>query len=283
MTMVPYQMINGQLLSSESATIGWKDIGLLRGYGIFDFFLFLEGKACFLQDHLERFLRSAQWLNMDMPWSKAELEAMILELAKANGLRNASIRLLLTGGYSEDGYMPSGNPNLLILEQAFTPHAQEKYQRGLHLMSHEYQRDLFKIKTTNYLVPIQLRHQVKALSADDVLYYQNGWVSESSRSNFFLVTQKNVLVTPDDGILEGITRKYVLNLAAQHYDVEIRPVRLDEVWTAKEAFITNSSMGVMAVTRVDGKVIGAGVPGPVATGLLPLLMDVKLGIAMTVL
>lgn len=281
--MVPFQMINGQLVSADSAQIGWKDIGLLRAYGIFDFFLFLEGRACFLEDHLDRFLRSARWLNMDMPWSKTELEQMILSLAKANGLRNASIRLLLTGGYSEEGYMPGGNPNLLILEQPFTPHAEEKFQRGLHLMTHGYQRDLFRIKTTNYLVPIMLRHQVKAMDADDVLYHQNGLVSESSRSNFFVVTQDGVLVTPDDGILEGITRKYVLALAQEHMKVEVRPLRLEEVWSAAEAFITNSSMGVMGITKIDGRSVGEGVPGTATKMLRPLLMEVKVGNAFPVL
>jgi branched-subunit amino acid aminotransferase/4-amino-4-deoxychorismate lyase len=276
-------MINGQLVSSDSAQIGWKDIGLLRAYGIFDFFLFLGGRACFLQDHLDRFLRSAQWLNMDMPWSKSELEEMILTLAKANGVQDASIRLLLTGGYSEDGYMPAGNPNLLILEQPFTHHAEEKFQRGLHLMTHAYQRDLFKIKTTNYLVPIMLRHQIKAIGADDVLYHQNGLVSESSRSNFFIVTREGILVTPDDGILEGITRKYALALAQDHMKVELRPLRLEEVWDASEAFITNSSMGVMGITKIDGRSIGEGVPGAVTQMLRPLLMKVKVGNALPVL
>lgn len=271
--MIKYYNVNGRITPVEESVLHISDLAILRGYGIFDFFLVKSGQPLFFEDYLDRFTRSARLLHLEMPISRDALHDAVLELISANGQPEASIRLVLTGGYSEDGYSPAQS-NLLIMEHPFAQAKAEWYNRGLHLFTHDYQRELPEVKSINYLTGIRLLPSQKEKGADDVLYHDKGWIRESARSNFLMLTQDDVLVTPSEQILMGVTRKKVLEAAAGQLQVEERNISLQELQFAKEAYLTSTTKGVMPVTIVDGKPIAGGLPGPWAKRLHEAFMDI---------
>jgi D-alanine transaminase/branched-chain amino acid aminotransferase len=227
------------------------DLGVQRGYGIFDFLRVTENKALFIDDHLDRFCHSAKEMRLPLPYEKAALKELIQKLISQNDLPHSGIRILLSGGTSPDGYKIS-QPNLVIIQQPITPPADEIYKAGYKLVTYAHQRQMPHVKTTDYLMAIWLQPWVKEQGGDDVLYHQNGIVSECPRSNFFMVTQSGAVVTPGRNILAGITRKQLLAIAAAHgIVIEIKDISLDDIWDAREVFITSSTKRLIPVHTID--------------------------------
>jgi len=181
------------------------------------------------------------------------------------------MKIILTGGYSEDGYLPSKNPNLVILLSTFKTPTKKVYQEGIKLILHKHFRDISTVKTTNYIVPIRLAKAIKAASAKDVLYHWNGKVSESSRSNFFIVKNNDTIVTSTNFVLHGITRKRTLSLAKTHYKIIEKDITLRELKNAKEAFVTSTTKGALSVVKIDDFKIGNGKRGKVTAHIHELL------------
>jgi len=253
--MAKWAFLNGQFIDEELATLHFRDLAFQRGYGIFDFFRLAGNKPFFLKDHLERFYFSAKNMHLALPPSRQELETTIFGLIKKNNLPDTGIRLSLTGGYSEDGFNLA-EPNLLISQHSFTPPTADQRKNGIKLLTCQHQRQLPHIKTIDYLMAIWLQPLRKQNSADDILYYNDGFISECPRSNFFLVTTDNRIVTPTQNILAGITRKKVLEIARNHYEVEERKVLIEEVYSAKDAFITSTTKQILPVRQIDDVVFG---------------------------
>lgn len=248
--MIKYYSINGEITPKENAVIGINDLGFLRGYAVFDFFRVLNGQPVFLEDHLERFHNSANYMGLEIPYSDEVLVEKMQQLIELNGNVDCGIKIMLTGGYSENGYNPT-KPNLVMLASYLPTYPESIYTKGIKLMSYQYTRDTPYNKTTNYLVPIQLLKQIKEAEAMDVLYHDGTYISESARSNFFIFDDKGTLITPDKDALEGITRKNILKVARNHFNVEVRPLSLKETMKAKEAFMCSSTKGVLPVRQVD--------------------------------
>lgn len=227
------------------------DLGLQRGYGVFDFLRIANNVPLFLDDHLERFLFSAKEMRLLKNETGEKLKGIIATLLKENDLPDSGIRILLTGGPSPDGYQIL-DPNLIIIQQPITPPPDRIFQNGIKLVSYYHQRQLPHIKTTDYLMAVWLHPWITEKGADDILYHQNGIVSECPRSNFFIVTKEKKLVTPGRNILKGITRKILLTLAISNgMVVEERDLLMEEISNATEAFITNSTKRLIPVTQID--------------------------------
>ena len=262
--------INGKLQSAENAKIGVTDLALLRAFGVFDYFRFVDGKPVFLEDHLQRFQNSAKLMGLNNSFSKTELKKQILTLAKANELLDVGIHIILTGGYSEDGLTPS-KPNLIMLSREFVPPPKANFNKGVRLLFWEHRRDLPEVKTINYIVPIFSMKKRAEAGASDILYHNCNYISECSRSNFFMISKEGKLITPDNGILKGITRKHLLKVAKGVCEIELRDIKIEEVKNAREAFITSSSQRVMPVVQIDDFAIGNGQPGGTTIRLAGLL------------
>lgn len=261
--MKPFCFADGKIIPTESATIHPMDLGLIRGYGIFDFFRTVGHQPLFLEHYLDRFTTSAEKTYLPLPYSRQELRDIIQELIEKNDLENGGLRMVLSGGVSENHFSPAEGKLFIFAESLSFP-SEEKYQNGVKLLSLEHVRAIADIKTTNYTLPVWHSVNWKRLGAEDVLYHWNGWVSESSRSNFFIV-KNGILHTPDQHILLGVTRKHIIKVADQ---VVIRPISLEEVWEADEAFISSTTKVLLPVTQLDERKIGDGKPGPVTMGIL---------------
>jgi D-alanine transaminase/branched-chain amino acid aminotransferase len=262
--------INGSFIPQAQARINVDDLGLLRGYGIFDFFKSINGEAIFIEDHLTRFEHSAQRMHLPIPQSRDELRNTILELIQKNPHPTLGIKMILTGGYSEDGYSPAQNSNLIMLAKPFAATYPAKPQK---LMTCKHQRELHDIKTTNYLTPILNIPRMRAMSADDVLYYNEESILESSRSNIFII-KGNTLITPKDNILYGISRKHILQRASKLFQIEERRIPLAELFTADEVFISSSTKRVVPITSIDDCTFSQNTMGRITNQISELMKDV---------
>lgn len=263
--------INGQFLPAQDATLKVGDLAIQRGYGIFDFFKTVEGVPIFIEDYLNRFFRSAKEMHLQVPYSRAELIQHVNGLMERNQIPNSGIRLTLTGGYSADAYTVS-SPNLIITQQPLL--IREKPTTGIHVLSCEHQRQVPEVKTIDYLMAIKSAPLLQQQQADDLLYCQQGNVTECPRANLFMVTEDNKLVTPDAHILAGITRSKILELAEENgVIIERRTVRLDEVKNAKEVFITSTTKNILPVFYIDHKPIGEAKIGDLTSKMILLLHD----------
>jgi branched-chain amino acid aminotransferase len=248
--MAKWVFLNDAFVEEEKASLHFRDLSFQRGYGIFDFFRLIGNAPLFLEDHLDRFFSSAEKMHLEPPVDRADFKTIISQLIQKNDLPGTGIRLSLTGGYSEDGFTLA-RPNLVISQHYFTLPTKEQLQTGIKLISHPYQRQLSQIKTIDYLMAIWLQPLRIKHNADDILYHQNGVVSECPRSNFFLVTTDEKIITPLDDVLKGITRKKLLDMAGRHYPVEQRAVTMDDVKAAREAFITSTTKQILPVRQID--------------------------------
>ncbi|MBE0639435.1 MAG: aminotransferase class IV, partial [Bacteroidales bacterium] len=198
-------LINDRFVPYNEAHLHVSDIGLQRGYGIFDYFLAVHGSIPFFEDYLDRFFYSAKMLNLDFQLSREELKEKIRYLIQQNQPERSGIKLLLTGGYSEDLYTPTGQ-NLLILNLPMSHHPGDLIG-GIKLMLLDYIRFRPEIKTTFYLPTLSMMPELRKQGATEVLYHNNGAVSETTRANIFIIKQGK-LITPSEGILKGVTRMH---------------------------------------------------------------------------
>ena len=262
-----YAYVRQEIVPLEQAHLHVSDLAIQRGYGVFDFFRIREGRPLFLEEYLSRFYASARLMHLPLPFSDGELKETIYKLMELNGLAVSGMKMILTGGYSDSGY-DIVSPNLLLIQQPITLPAQALQERGLKLITQEYVREFPEVKTINYAMGIRLLQKIKVKGADDVLYHHKGVVSELPRCNFFLVRQDGTVVTPAHGMLHGITRKHVLELATKRYHAVEATVTLDDIRQASEAFLTSTTKRILPVVQVDDMVIGAGKPGAVTRQLL---------------
>jgi len=262
--------LKDRFLKDTDAQLSYQDLSVQRGYAIFDFFRLVGNQPLHLQDHLDRFYSSAEQMRLPIPKSRGEIKQIIKELIWENELPDSGIRIQLTGGEYNDG-QEFNSPTLIISQIRFPFPPSSLLEKGMRLMSYQYQRQLPQVKTTDYLMSIWLQPILKEGNADDILYHSGGIITESPRSNFFLVTDEGRLVTPGSNILRGVTRKNLIQMASTEHVVEERDVRMEEVATAKEAFITSTTKQIVPVVQVDGKMIADGRPGTITMKLMKQL------------
>lgn len=263
----------GQFIAEENAKLHISDLSVQRGYGAFDFFRVINNIPVFMDEHIDRFYRSAAGLQLDLDIEKASLRSIILELIERNNIEFSGIKLTVTGGYSPDGFSMIA-PNFFITQQPLLPRPEHWLEKGLKVITYEHVREQPEVKTINYITGVLLHEKLKKSGADDFLYRQNNEVSEFPRYNFFIVTEDNVITTPAKNVLRGITRGKVLELAAQQFAVAERAVTMNDIKNAKEAFITSTTKQVVPVVQVDDIVIRNGKPGKITQQLDAQLEEV---------
>ncbi len=268
-----YSIINRQFIKNSEATVLITDLAVQRGYGIFDFFVTYNGKPVFLEDHLDRFYNSVATMRLAPIPDRAELTKLIYKLIELNNMPNSGIRITVTGGYSPDGYgLAAAN---VLITQNFFVYDNASFAKGISLVTHQYQRQLSQVKTIDYLQAVYLQPFIKENDADEVLYHNNGELRECPRANFFLVTKDNEIVTPESDVLWGVNRRKILSF--EEFDAKATSVKLSDIETAKEAFITSTTKIVLPVFAINGKQIGNGKPGELTTKLFEKLYALRVG------
>ena len=253
---------NGKIVPANSALICPDDLGVLRGYGVFDVMKTVNGKIFLFDEHFKRLSDSADYLGAELPVGKTEIERTIKKLIAKNKIKQASIRIVLTGGRSADAmHFNSQSPTFCVLVSEFRPLKEDLFKNGIKLATVNRGRDMAEIKTTNYIAAVKaINERQKKENFFEILYVLDGSVLEASTSNFFAFVGDK-LVAPKDNILKGITRNLVIKLARKEFEVEERELKIEELALVKEAFITATNKDIVPVVKIDNFKIGGGKPG----------------------
>jgi branched-chain amino acid aminotransferase len=247
--MKQWVFLNNTFIEANKASLSIYDLSINRGYAVFDFFRTHKHQPVFLHDHIDRLFASADAMHLVVPYSKEELINILKLLQEKNNLSSSGIRITITGGESTDGYSLS-DPNLFITQQPLELPSKEKFEKGIKLITYKHQRQLPNVKTIDYLMAVWLQPLLKQKNADDILYHQNGIITECPRSNFFLVNKDDSISTPSENILHGITRKHLLKLN-EHFKIKEEKITFDDIKNAKSAFISSTSKIILPVLQVD--------------------------------
>ncbi|MEY4052039.1 MAG: hypothetical protein RIR64_1024 [Bacteroidota bacterium] len=266
---------NNQIQEIDAAGVPVTDLLVQRGYGIFDFLRVAKNKPLFIEDHLDRFFNSAKIMRLNIPQTRADIKNIVAELIEKNKMDYSGIRMIIAGGDAPDGYTIE-HPHLIVIQAPLAEPTLTLPTTGIKLASYNYQRQIPEVKTTDYLMAIWLQPWMKEQGADDILYHHNGMVSECPRSNFFIVTKDNVLVTAEKNMLNGVTRKNILAVCkANGIIVETRDLQLSEILEAKEAFITSSTKRIIPVHQVDDIILKPNYSDALSKTIYDLLVQLE--------
>jgi branched-chain amino acid aminotransferase group I len=268
--------LNGSLIPLSQARISPLDCGLLYGYGLFETMRSYSGYIFLPERHIERLRGSAKFLGIDLS-SIPDLGKAVYDTLRANSLSDARIRLTISGGEGETipDLLAPQRPTVLITARGYTPYSGEVYEKGFRAILSHIQRNTRSptsaIKSISYLDSLLARREAKLGGADEaILLNEQGFLAEGSTSNVFLVSG-DILYTPseDSGILPGVTREVVLELASSlGVKTAVKRIALEELNQADEAFLTNSLIEIMPLTQVSERRVGSGGPGKMTRQLM---------------
>jgi len=274
-----YQIwINGELLAPEKATVSVYDHGLLYGDGVFEGIRSYGGKVFRLEAHLDRLWYSAKAILLEIPYTKSELAAAIEKTLEVNGIENGYIRVVITRGSGTLGIDPRkcSNPRVIVITDSIELYPPEDYENGLEIVTVSTIRNHAaalspRIKSLNYLNNILAKIEGQQAGCKEALMLNHkGEVSECTGDNIFLVRDGRLLTPPiDAGILEGITRDAVMELARESgMPVEEIPLTRHDIYVADECFLTGTAAEVIPVVKLDSRPIGDGKPGKITRDLI---------------
>ncbi|MHC4249247.1 MAG: branched-chain-amino-acid transaminase [Planctomycetota bacterium] len=269
--------IDGKIVDESEAKVSVFDHGFLYGDGIFEGMRAYAGKVFKLGEHLERLYRSAKAIALEVPMSREELAAATEKTMQANQLRDAYIRLVVSRGAGDLGLDPRKcpKPTVIIITASIELYPEDLYEKGLEIITGSTRRinpaSLNpRVKSCNYLNNILAKIEgIRAGVMEVLMLNDQGRVAECTGDNVFRVAGGMIETPPPDaGILEGVTRNAVMELAREAgLAVRERDLTLYDLYCSEEVFLTGTAAEIIAVTKIDGRAIGSGKPGPVTADL----------------
>ena len=270
--------MDGNLVDREAATLSVYDHAALYGDGVFEGIRAYNGRIFECQAHLRRLWDSARAIRLSIPYTPEQFAAAMEQTVRANGFSDCYIRAVVTRGPGDLGIDPrkSPRPVTFIIADKIAIYPPEMYQNGISVITSSWIRNHPnatppRVKGLNYLNNILAKIDANDAGAHDALMLNHqGNVAELTAANVFFVRQ-GILHTPSvtDGILEGITRRVIMELAV---GLGIRCVERSidrfDVYSSDEIFATGTGVEAIPITRVDGRVIGSGTAGPVTTRII---------------
>lgn len=277
--------VNGEIRDQAHAVVSVFDHGFLYGEGVYETIRTYHGRQFLFDRHMARLRRSAGALELPVPFEDSEFERRIfatMEAAalgrRADGVREAYIRILLTRGVGELNYDPAGCPvpTVAIIVKPHVDPAPEVFARGVRvalvpMMRNHPQSVNPRIKSNNLLNnALAMQEAIRRGAFEGVMRNYRGELSECTQSNLFIV-KGGVALTPtlDSGLLPGITREFLFEIGAE-IGVPVREavLRDEDLFGADEAFLTSTTREAVPIVMVDERTIGSGTPGPVTARLL---------------
>ena len=270
--------IDGHLVDRADAKVSVYDHGLLYGDGVFEGIRVYNGKIFECDAHLRRLYDSAKAIRLDVPIPPDQLKAAMEQTFRANNFTECYIRVVVTRGPGDLGIDPkkSGKPCLFIITDLISVYPKDMYDKGMAIITSSYIRNhpnatSPRIKSLNYLNNVLAKIEANDAGVPEALMLNHeGNVAECTADNIFIV-RGGVVQTPttNDGILEGVTRNVIMHLCRKNgIDCVEKTLQRHDVYVADEIFVTGTGAEVMPVTKVDGRSIGTGEPGPVSRKLI---------------
>jgi len=270
--------LDGRYLPEEEAKISVFDHGLLYGDGVFEGIRAYNGRVFKLKEHIDRLYESARAIALDPGIPKGEMAQIVLETCRKNNLRDAYIRLVVTRGRGDLGLDPRKcpRPSIFCIAAGIELYPPELYEKGLELVTVATRRNSPdaldpRIKSLNYLNNVLAKIEAARAGAPEGLFLnREGYVTEATGDNIFIVKNGQLLTPPSYvGILEGITRNTVLEIARDMGIPAYEKVfTRHDIYVADECFLTGTAAEVIPVVKLDGRVIGEGVPGSITQRLM---------------
>jgi len=271
--------INGKFYEKSEAKISVFDHGLLYGDGVFEGIRSYNRLVFKLREHIDRLFESAHTLMLEIPLSKEQMIKAVLQTLKANSLKDAYIRLIVTRGEGDLGLDPrkcNGNATIIIITDKIALYPERIYKEGLKLISVPTIRNLPEalnpqIKSLNYLNNILAKIEAVNCGYDEAIMLDSlGYVAECTGDNIFIVKNAHLYTPPQCmGTLRGITRDTVLEIAKKSkISVHEHVLTRHELYISDECFLTGTAAEIVPVVKVDGRTIGTGKPGKITAGLL---------------
>jgi D-alanine transaminase len=266
--------INGRYVPHSRAQVAVEDRGFLFSDGVYDAIPVHNGHLAFADRHLDRLDRSLAELRIAQPMTRAALLQVAREVLRRNGVRNGGLYIQVTRGVApRDHKFPKGiKPSLLMMARKWKAPAPDLLAKGAAVVTMPDQRWARRdIKSISLLANVLAKQAATEQGAFEAwLVDGDGMVTEGSSTSAWIATADGALVTRPNGheILPGITRSVVMEVARDlGLTLELRPFSPDEAYAALEAFLTSTSNFVLPITRIDGRKVGEGKPGPIATRL----------------
>lgn len=275
--------INGEYFAKEDAKVSVFDHGLLYGDGIFEGMRAYSGKVFRHEAHMDRLWNSARAIALQIPMTKEEMMKAVNDTLALNGLTDAYIRLVVTRGAGNLGLNPlnCSNPQVIIITDKITLYPQTLYENGMAIVTASTVRTPAaalspRIKSLNYLNNIMAKMEAKCAGCEEALMLNTkGEIAECTGDNIFIIKDEVIYTPPTDaGILEGITRAAVMELAKElGYEVREAVQTRHDLYISDECFLTGSAAELIPVVKVDGRPIGTGCVGPVTKKLITHFRD----------
>jgi branched-chain amino acid aminotransferase len=268
--------INGKLFDKDDAKVSVYDHGLLYGDGVFEGIRVYNAKVFKHDEHLARLYESARHIALEIPMTAGDLKKAVEDTVRANGLTEGYIRLIVTRGPGNLGLDPrSCKPNVIVIADTISLYPKELYETGLKIVTASLIRNHPnalnpRIKSLNYLNNILAKIEaIRAGCLEALMLNHKGEVAECTGDNVFVIKHGVIRTPPTDaGILEGVTRDVVMELArAANIPLIEATLTRHDIYAAEEMFLTGTAAEVIAVTECDGRVIGSGRQGPVTKQL----------------
>ncbi|MDD1731679.1 MAG: branched-chain amino acid aminotransferase [Methanosaeta sp. NSM2] len=283
--------LNGRFVPEEQATVSVFDHGFLYGDGVFEGIRAYDGRVFRLEDHVQRLFDSAQAIMLSIPLSQKEMCEAILETLRKNNLRNAYIRPIVSRGYGDLGLDPNKcpKPTVIIIAVDWGAMYGDLYEVGLTAISVAVRRNSPdslppNIKSLNYLNNILAKIEANVKGGNEAIILDSrGLVSEGSGDNIFVIKEGQIFTPHTISNLKGITRAAVMELAEiKGNPIQEKEMGLFDLYTADEVFVTGTAAEVAPVTKVDGRVIGTGKPGPITKELMAAFKELAMTTGTTI-
>jgi branched-chain amino acid aminotransferase len=282
----PVVFIDGDWFPKSRATVSVFDHGLLYGDGVFEGIRVYGGVIFQFKEHLERLYSSAKSIKLQVPLAPDDMTRAVVETVKRNGLKDAYIRLLVTRGVGDLGVDPRKcrKSSLIIIAQyADASYGALAKQKGISAIISSVRRDTVdatthEIKSLNYLNSVLAKIEGVDVGADDALMLdRNGFVSEATTTNLFIVKDGEIFTPPSTAsILPGVTRKRIIKLARElGYNMFEKDLTPYDVINADEAFLTGTLAEIVPLVKVRGIEIGDGKPGPVTRRIMDAFVNIR--------
>lgn len=255
--------VNGRFTTTSEKVIGVEDRGFQFGDAVYEVFKFVGKRPVYLLDHFRRMERGLREIEIRVPWDEANFTAVMRELLDRTSFADGIVYIQISRGEASRAhfYPEDLEPTVIAYSRAFTFPDAAKKERGVALVTvPDLRWKHCHVKSVNLLANALAKKQAQRAGADEALLIDGGIVREAASSSFFGVRGQVVVTHPlDEHILPGVVRDRVLNIARdENLAVEERPIREDELFDLDEVFITSTTMGVMPVAAIDGRILRRG-------------------------
>ncbi len=269
--------LNGKFVDKKDAVVSVFDHGFLYGDGAFEGIRSYQRLVFKLKEHIDRLYETTHTLMITIPLKKEEMIQAVVDTLKENGLDDAYIRVIVTRGEGDLGLDPQkclGTPGIIIIADKITLYPEALYEKGLEIITVATVRNHPEavnpqLKSLNYLNNILAKIEANTSGfSEAIMLDAHGFVAECTGDNIFIV-KKGLLATPSHGLLRGITRGTVLELARKHkIETHEGQMTRHEIYNADECFLTGTAAEIIPVVKVDGRMIAGGKPGEVTRKIM---------------